>query len=276
MPLTPRRIVSLSAAATDSLVALGIRPVLVEGSLKTTACAVSRRSPPRRADDAAWRRAQPRSRVGRQARLDFRGQHQDGKLYGQFSKIAPTVTIASAATATAKIASWTSATWWGCRNRPDSGWPSIANDLQPSQRNAGGKGQRATGRLSAVPSQYVCHLHPDGHVRPVVVRATWAYARPGHADGHVERRMGRSFRRTPVDASRRAHFHGGRRGQRSVSQGRGQNADMARHPGRETRSCPSGGLGDMDWRRRPLGVRGDRQRRARRDGPRAEAMMRSQ
>ena len=97
VPLTPRRIVSLCGAATDSLAALGVQPVLVEGALKTDG------SSPYLADRlkgvAVMRRGGGLNLevvLAAKPDLIFAGSLQDGKLYGQLSKIAPTVLIASA------------------------------------------------------------------------------------------------------------------------------------------------------------------------------------
>ncbi len=96
VPITPRRIVCLTTSATDSLVALGITPVLV-----TTSWNSDRVIP--YLDEAL--RHVPKIRPGEAINLEavlaarpdliFAGSARDGRLYGQLSKIAPTVCISS-------------------------------------------------------------------------------------------------------------------------------------------------------------------------------------
>jgi len=96
VPLAPRRIASLTGAATDGLVALGIRPVIAEGSW------MSEGPPPYLAERL---KGVPLIRQGRGVNLEavlaakpdliFTGGFQDAKLYGQLSKIAPTVPVTS-------------------------------------------------------------------------------------------------------------------------------------------------------------------------------------
>jgi iron complex transport system substrate-binding protein len=96
VPCESRRIVSLSAAATDSLAALGILPMLVETGWKSA-------EPPgymagRLEGATAVRRA---GGISLEAVLDVKpdlilvGSAQDGRIYGQLSKIAPTVVLDS-------------------------------------------------------------------------------------------------------------------------------------------------------------------------------------
>jgi iron complex transport system substrate-binding protein len=92
VPRQPRRIVSLSAAVTDSLVALGIRPVLVESGWKSGAL------PPYLADGLQGITTVRRTGgISLEALLDAEpdlilvSSTQDAKLYGQLSRIAPTV-----------------------------------------------------------------------------------------------------------------------------------------------------------------------------------------
>jgi iron complex transport system substrate-binding protein len=97
VPRQPRRIVSLSSAATDSLVALGMRPVLVESAWKSAAAA------PYLAGGlqgtAAVRRA---GGISLEAVLDAQpdlilaGSTQDARNYELLSRIAPTVVLETA------------------------------------------------------------------------------------------------------------------------------------------------------------------------------------
>ena len=94
VPPAPRRIVSLTNAATDSLVALGVRPVLVESAWKSNGVAPYL---------AAGLEGVPALRrvgtINLEAVLEAKpdlilaGTTQDGRLYGPLSKIAPTVCL---------------------------------------------------------------------------------------------------------------------------------------------------------------------------------------
>jgi len=96
VPRKPRRIVSLSPAATDSLAALGVRPALVASSWQSGEPA------PYLADRL---RGVPVIRRGGTTPLEavleakpdliFCETMQDGRLYGQLGKIAPTVCLTS-------------------------------------------------------------------------------------------------------------------------------------------------------------------------------------
>jgi ferric hydroxamate/heme transport system substrate-binding protein len=94
VPLAPRRIASLSTAATDSLVALGITPVLVTTSWKSDLVTPY-------LDERL--RDVPKVRMGEAINLEavlaakpdliFTGGFSHARLYDQLSKIAPTVSI---------------------------------------------------------------------------------------------------------------------------------------------------------------------------------------
>jgi iron complex transport system substrate-binding protein len=96
VPRTPRRIVSLSPAATDSLAALGVRPALVASSWQSGEPALYL---------ADRLRGVPVIRRGGTTPLEavleakpdliFCETMQDGRLYGQLDKIAPTVYLTS-------------------------------------------------------------------------------------------------------------------------------------------------------------------------------------
>jgi iron complex transport system substrate-binding protein len=96
VPLAPRRIVSLTHSASDGLVALGVKPVLVTTSWKDEAVTPY-------LDDAL--RDVPKIRLGEAINLEavlaakpdliFAGSARDGRLYRQLSRIAPTVSISS-------------------------------------------------------------------------------------------------------------------------------------------------------------------------------------
>ena len=98
VPLAPRRIASLCSAATDGLVTLGIRPILVDGGSSIDG------PPPylleRLNDVPILRRV---GTINLEAVLDakpdliFVSNTQDGKLFSQLSKIAPTVCVGSSA-----------------------------------------------------------------------------------------------------------------------------------------------------------------------------------
>lgn len=100
----PRRIVSLSNSATDSLCALGVKPILISTSW--------------RADSVTPYLAEqlkdiPKVRYGEAVDLEailnakpdliFAGTSRDGRLYDQLSKIAPTVCVASSTMADREI-----------------------------------------------------------------------------------------------------------------------------------------------------------------------------
>jgi ABC-type Fe3+-hydroxamate transport system substrate-binding protein len=96
VPLAPQRIVSLTNSATDSLIALGIKPVLVSTSWRGD------RITPYLKDQL---RDVPKLRYGETLNLEavlaarpdliFAGSDRDGRLYNQLSKIAPTICISS-------------------------------------------------------------------------------------------------------------------------------------------------------------------------------------
>ncbi len=96
VPRSPQRIVSLTNAATDSLCALGVEPVLISTSW-------------RRDSVTPYLQSQiahiPKIRFGEAVDLEtilkiepdliFAGTSRDGRLYNQLSKIAPTVCVDS-------------------------------------------------------------------------------------------------------------------------------------------------------------------------------------
>ena len=97
VPLHPQRIASLCKVATDSLVALGVRPVLIESAWMSD-------GPPSYlahglAGTAVLRRT---GQLSVEAVLDVRpdliitGSAEDGGFYAQLSKIAPTVVLNNA------------------------------------------------------------------------------------------------------------------------------------------------------------------------------------
>ena len=94
VPRSPRRIASLNSAVTDSLVALGIKPVLVESAWGSSGPA------PYLADrlpgvPAVGQGGSINLEIVMAAKPDliFLGNIQDGRLYDQLSKIAPTVFV---------------------------------------------------------------------------------------------------------------------------------------------------------------------------------------
>ena len=96
IPRHPQRIASLSTASTDSLVALGIEPVLVESGWKTGSAA-SYLAPALAKAQIVRRSGGLNLEAVLSARPDLiiTGSAQDGRLYGQLSKIAPTVVFNS-------------------------------------------------------------------------------------------------------------------------------------------------------------------------------------
>ena len=96
VPLEPKRIVSLVHAATDSLVALGIEPVLASTSWRADSVLPY-------LDDRL--RGVPKIRQGEAVDLEavleakpdliFANASRDGRLFNQLSKIAPTVCLGS-------------------------------------------------------------------------------------------------------------------------------------------------------------------------------------
>jgi ABC-type Fe3+-hydroxamate transport system substrate-binding protein len=96
VPLAPRRIVSLTNSATDSLIALGVKPVLVSTSWRGDSITPYLKD---QLHDI------PKLRYGETINLEvvlaakpdliFAGSDRDGQLYSQLSKIAPTVCISS-------------------------------------------------------------------------------------------------------------------------------------------------------------------------------------
>jgi iron complex transport system substrate-binding protein len=97
VPLAPRRIVSLNTAVTDSLVALDIKPVLVERNWNYLGPApyLAERLPD---VPTVGQGGSINLEIVMAAKPDlvFLGNIQDGRLYSQLSKIAPTVYITSA------------------------------------------------------------------------------------------------------------------------------------------------------------------------------------
>lgn len=97
VPRHPQRIASLCTIATDSLVALGVRPVLVESAWKSDRPALYLTHG--LSEAAVLRRT---GTTNLEAVLNVRpdliitGSTQDGRLYGQLSKIAPTVVLNNA------------------------------------------------------------------------------------------------------------------------------------------------------------------------------------
>ncbi len=96
VPLAPQRIASLCGAATDSLVALGVRPILVQGGSRIDGAQLYL------ADSLKGVAVMPPDSVisleavlAAKPDLIFASNMQNGKLYGQLSKIAPTVFIGS-------------------------------------------------------------------------------------------------------------------------------------------------------------------------------------
>ncbi|QDU58966.1 ABC transporter substrate-binding protein [Aeoliella mucimassa] len=104
VPLRPQRIVSLTNSATDSLCALGVKPVLITMSLRLDS------RTPYLAEQLA---DIPKLRYGEAVDLEavlaakpdliFAGTSRDGRLYNQLSKIAPTVCVASSTAADREI-----------------------------------------------------------------------------------------------------------------------------------------------------------------------------
>ena len=98
VPLAPQRIASLCGAATDGLVALGVRPILVQGGSRIDGAQLYL------AERLKGVAVMPRGSVvsleavlAAKPDLIFAGNLQNGKLYGQLSKIAPTVMVGSTA-----------------------------------------------------------------------------------------------------------------------------------------------------------------------------------
>jgi iron complex transport system substrate-binding protein len=96
VPLAPKRIASLCSAATDGLVALGIRPILVQSGAGLDGPQLYL------ADRLNGVPALPRgATVSLEAVLNakpdliFASGMQNGRMYGQLSKIAPTVLVGS-------------------------------------------------------------------------------------------------------------------------------------------------------------------------------------
>ena len=96
VPREPRRIVSLNSAVTDSLVALGVKPVLVERSWDSPGPA------PYLADrlpnvPTVGQGGSINLEIVMESKPDliFAGNIQDGRLFNQLSKIAPTVFIST-------------------------------------------------------------------------------------------------------------------------------------------------------------------------------------
>jgi ABC-type Fe3+-hydroxamate transport system substrate-binding protein len=96
VPLAPQRIVSLASSATDSLVALGLKPVLTTTSWKDEN--VTPYLDERLKNVPKIRLAETinlEAVVEAKPDLIFAGGTRDARLYNQLSKIAPTVSIAS-------------------------------------------------------------------------------------------------------------------------------------------------------------------------------------
>ena len=96
VPLAPRRIVSLSSAATDSLLALGVEPILAEVPSRDLGWAVHltdrlKNVPMFRGGEVLSLEAVSEAKPD----LILMSVSQNGTLYPQLSKIAPTVSIAS-------------------------------------------------------------------------------------------------------------------------------------------------------------------------------------
>lgn len=104
VPATAKRIVSLSNSATDSLCALGVKPILISTSWRADSVM------PYLADQL---KDIPTVRYGEAVDLEailkaepdliFAGTSRDGRLYNQLSKIAPTVCVASSTMADREI-----------------------------------------------------------------------------------------------------------------------------------------------------------------------------
>ena len=100
VPRQPRRIVSLSPAATDSLVALGIRPVLVSGGWMSNVVAPYLAEGLQGTTTVRLGGGIPLEAVlDANPDLIFIGNLQDSKWYGQLSRIAPTVALDSTSSA---------------------------------------------------------------------------------------------------------------------------------------------------------------------------------
>lgn len=96
VPISPQRIVCLTSSATDSLVALGLEPVLTTTSWKDEGVTPYlderlQHVPKVRLAEAIDLEAV----VAAKPDLIFCGSARDARLYGQLSKIAPTVCITS-------------------------------------------------------------------------------------------------------------------------------------------------------------------------------------
>jgi ABC-type Fe3+-hydroxamate transport system substrate-binding protein len=96
VPLAPKRIVSLTNSATDSLIALGVKPILVSTSWRADSITPYLNDELRgvakiRYGDAIDLEAVLAARPD----LIFAGSIRDGRLYNQLAKIAPTVCAAS-------------------------------------------------------------------------------------------------------------------------------------------------------------------------------------
>jgi iron complex transport system substrate-binding protein len=96
VPLKPRRIVSLSNAATDGLAALGIRPILVQGGFRCDGPSVYLKDQLKGVAVMPWGSTLSLEAVlAARPDLIFAGNSRNSKYYSQLSKIAPTVCLGS-------------------------------------------------------------------------------------------------------------------------------------------------------------------------------------
>jgi len=96
VPLAPWRIVSLTNSATDSLIALGVKPVLVSTSWRGDSITPYLQDQLRGISKLRFAEALNLEAVlAAKPDLILAGSDRDGRLYSQLSQIAPTVCIAS-------------------------------------------------------------------------------------------------------------------------------------------------------------------------------------
>lgn len=101
---SPRRIVSLSNSATDSLCALGVKPILISTSWRADSVTPYLEEQLKDIPKVRYGEAVDLEAVlNANPDLIFAGTSRDGRLYHQLSKIAPTVCVASSTMADREI-----------------------------------------------------------------------------------------------------------------------------------------------------------------------------
>ena len=157
MPLAPQRIASLCGAATDSLVALGVRPILVQGGSRIDGAQLYL------ADSLKGVAVMPPDSVisleavlAAKPDLIFASNMQNGKLYGQLSKIAPTVFIGSTGDGYRENRILDVGEVLGMQEKAERRLADTVG-VWNGKRTVIVAGQERTSRLLAIPKEHLCY-----------------------------------------------------------------------------------------------------------------------